>query len=313
MSEAVMPCYTAISYVGPCCTDAVAVSLVENMALNATYPQILTEGGDDRLILNKKGTNKYHCTPKPIVGSLFRGSCTCNIPTETAYQAAEAAFYSLRSGEISVGDIMEGVRSRIKSLYDLPAGTEVFLCPSGSDAEYMPLLIAKTLNKGRKVDLAPMTRIVNIVTCDSEVGSGTIDAAGGRYFSNVVPLPDWKEEDKDDIKLMGSPVYRVPGSLRILMPLSQLEGLANGVECISIPARCRDNGDVVDSSDPIQVKPLSSGAFVVLKDLCRRSWTDALRKMQFQSFTACWAPRRASTSHSPPPTSVRTHQMSFGE
>ncbi|KAJ1482974.1 hypothetical protein T484DRAFT_1802191, partial [Baffinella frigidus] len=49
------------------------------------------------------------------------------------------------------------------------------LFSSGSDSEYIPLLIAKTLDKGRKV--------VNIVTCDSEVGSGTLDAAGGRYFS----------------------------------------------------------------------------------------------------------------------------------
>lgn len=46
---------------------------------------------------------------------------------------------------------MDGVRSQIKSIYRLPAGTEVFLCPSGSDAEYIPLLIAKTLNKGKKV------------------------------------------------------------------------------------------------------------------------------------------------------------------
>ena len=46
---------------------------------------------------------------------------------------------------------MDGVRSRIKSIYHLAAGTEVFLCPSGSDAEYIPLLIAKTLNKGKKV------------------------------------------------------------------------------------------------------------------------------------------------------------------
>ena len=59
---------------------------------------------------------------------------------------------------------MEGVRSRIKTLYNVPPGTEVFLCPSGSDAEYIPLLIAKTLNKGRK--------IVNVVTCDAEVRSG---------------------------------------------------------------------------------------------------------------------------------------------
>ncbi len=53
--------------------------------------------------------------------------------------------------KISVSDIMDGVRSRLKSIYNLPAGTEIFLCPSGSDAEYIPLLIAKTLNKGKKV------------------------------------------------------------------------------------------------------------------------------------------------------------------
>jgi hypothetical protein len=47
-----------------------------------------------------------------------------------------------------------------------------------SDAEYIPVLIAKTLNKGRKV--------VNIVTCDAEVGSGTVDAAGQSSLSLLV-------------------------------------------------------------------------------------------------------------------------------
>ena len=126
--------------------------------------------------------------------------------------------------QVSVGDVMEGVRSRIKTLYNVPPGTEVFLCPSGSDAEYIPLLIAKTLNKGRK--------IVNVVTCDAEVrsgvsipvsalfslslslsvclslslthsqvGSGTLDAAGGCHFSDVVPLPDADTEGKKLNKL----------------------------------------------------------------------------------------------------------------
>jgi len=154
---------------------------VEQMA-NVEFPAVFTEGGDDRLVLNAKGVNKYHCRPEPIKESLFRGSCTCNIPTEKAYDAAHAAFIALQRNEVSVGDIMDGVRSSIKTLYKTPPGTEVFLCPSGSDAEYIPLLIAKTLNKGRKV--------VNIVTCDAEVGSGTLDAAGGCYFSDVVPLAD---------------------------------------------------------------------------------------------------------------------------
>jgi len=31
---------------------------------SANYPLILTEGGDDRLVLNAKGVNKYHCRPE---------------------------------------------------------------------------------------------------------------------------------------------------------------------------------------------------------------------------------------------------------
>lgn len=63
----------------------------------------------------------------------------------------------------------------------MPQGSGVFLMPSGSDAEYIPLLIAQELNKGKKV--------ANIVTCNEEVGSGTVAASGGRFFSDVEPIP----------------------------------------------------------------------------------------------------------------------------
>ena len=42
-----------------------------------SYPLILTEGGDDRLVLNAKGVNKYHCRPevsKPVLRVSERGS-----------------------------------------------------------------------------------------------------------------------------------------------------------------------------------------------------------------------------------------------
>jgi hypothetical protein len=42
--------------------------------------------------------------------SIFRGSCTCNIPTQSAYKAAEAAFESIQAGDVSVADTMEGIR-----------------------------------------------------------------------------------------------------------------------------------------------------------------------------------------------------------
>lgn len=82
--------------------------------------------------------------------------------------------------------------------------------------------------------MAVSCQVVNIVTCDSEVGSGTLDAAGGRYFSEVVPLPQSETATKD--KLMSTPV----------------EGLAASVECVAIPARCKTSSSIVDSSDPVQ-------------------------------------------------------------
>jgi hypothetical protein len=66
----------------------------------SSYPLIMTEGGDDRLLLNSEGINKYHCCPEPIKDALFRGSCTCNVPTEEAYGAAEATYQSLTRNEV---------------------------------------------------------------------------------------------------------------------------------------------------------------------------------------------------------------------
>ena len=106
------------------------------------FPLVMTDGGDDRCTLNAKGVNKYHCRPSPVKGALFRGSCTCNLPTERAYHAADAAFNALSREDVTVGDIFDGIRSSIKSSYNLPPGTEVFLkskldgAPLRTDARY---------------------------------------------------------------------------------------------------------------------------------------------------------------------------------
>ena len=78
---------------------------------------------------------------------------------------------------------MHEVRTKLAKIYNLPKGTGIFLTPSGSDAEYIPLLIAKLFNKGKDV--------LNIVTCNEEVGSGTLNAAGGRFFSALEPIPGY--------------------------------------------------------------------------------------------------------------------------
>lgn len=92
--------------------------------------------------------------------------------------------------------------------------------PSGSDAEYIPLLIAKALNPGKTIH--------TLVTCNEEVGSGTLDAARGRLFSAVEPIKGFTDGNKKQG--------------------DEVEGLSEGVEYSTINARC-SKGDVIDTSD----------------------------------------------------------------
>ena len=125
-----------------------------------SFPEILTQGGDDRLLLNRKtGVNKYFVKPEVAVGCAFRGSCTCNSPSEEGYAAAEEAYNNLYNyDELLPNDnysetteaLMDEIRQRLIKAYGMPEGTGVFFTPSGSDAEYIPLLIVHTkYNKAR--------------------------------------------------------------------------------------------------------------------------------------------------------------------
>jgi len=95
--------------------------------------------------------------------------------------------------------------------------------PSGSDAEYIPLLIAKTLNGGKA--------IVNVVTCNEEVGSGTLAAAGGKFFSPVEPIEGFTDGSKKNG--------------------DEVEGLAADVSTVAVDSRTPE-GSVVDASPKIK-------------------------------------------------------------
>ncbi len=85
-------------------------------------------------------------------------------------------------------------------------------------------MIAKMIHGSRK--------IINVVTCNGEVGSGTLDGAGGRYFSSVLPV----ESD------MTRAAVSVHG------PLPEL---ADNVEVIGIEARS-ENGTLHVPDDEIR-------------------------------------------------------------
>lgn len=152
-----------------------------------SYEAWLTCGGDDRsLIKEDTATNKYHIRPQPVEPtSVFRGSCTGNPPTERGYNAGKKLFEKLsklddKQLDEALGEVFADHRRRLAKLLELKEGTEVLICPSGSDAEYMPIAIAKAI----KGDVP----ISNGVTQLKEIGAGSAPASVGKYFSTHAPL-----------------------------------------------------------------------------------------------------------------------------
>lgn len=104
------------------------------------FESYLTAGSDDRSMINPAtSTNKYHCKPQPLApNEIFRGSCTCNIPTVGGYKAAMKLFeeeFSSKKNEKEVEEALSSVfekqRRRIAAALELPQGAEVVICPSG--------------------------------------------------------------------------------------------------------------------------------------------------------------------------------------
>jgi hypothetical protein len=152
------------------------------------FEGLLTSGGDDRSIINAEtGKNKYHIRPVPVGGTdIFRGSCTGNPPTARGYQAAQKLYEEKLANKVgkelddALRQVFKDQRERIARLLKLPAGADVVLCPSGSDAEYIPIAIAKTLRPGAKV--------ANAITQVKEIGAGSVPAGMGKFFSPYAPL-----------------------------------------------------------------------------------------------------------------------------
>lgn len=205
------------------------------------FEALLTTGGDDRSIIQTEtGTNKYHIRPQPVPAEhVFRGSCTGNPPTARGYYAAKRlyddVFHGLegRALEKALCNVFSDQRKRITGLLNLPEGSEVILCPSGSDAEYVPLAIARALRPNAKLTIG--------VAQLREIGAGSAPAAMGRYFATHAPL-----------------IGRIPDGLESLSGFEGISGLI-------LSAREVD-GSVVDSAAQMKSfveSALSRGLFPI--------------------------------------------------
>ncbi|MBT3646701.1 MAG: hypothetical protein HN542_00490 [Flavobacteriales bacterium] len=153
---------------------------METATRKMTFEEALVSGGDERLDLDENGLNKYFVNPTQGSGVFNRGSCTCSFITEDAKIPTHSLYEKLNQNP-DYSELYESLSLRIKSA--LEEGTEpfeVYLAPSGSDLCYFPLLFSATIQ--------PEKPILNVVTCPEELGSGSVLAYKGNFFSQKTQI-----------------------------------------------------------------------------------------------------------------------------
>lgn len=138
---------------------------------------VLATGCDERIFIDPKtGVNRYHLNPVEFETLFQRGSCTANTLTNRSFGVAKA--FLGKYGELNYESLLETQGSRLRRLVqnEFNDPFDVFFAPSGSDLMYYPLMFQRMLN--------PLKRLVNIVSCPEELGSGSRCAAETRFYAN---------------------------------------------------------------------------------------------------------------------------------
>jgi len=139
--------------------------------------QVLTEGCDERVhIIPESGLNKYHLNPVNYERLLQRGSCTANLLTRRSHGVAKA--FLGKYDELSYEHLLETQSARLKSLVgsEFNDPFDIYFAPSGSDLVYYPLMFQLMLNPNKK--------LINVVSCPEELGSGSKFASETRFYAN---------------------------------------------------------------------------------------------------------------------------------
>ena len=153
--------------------------------LAASTEELLTLGADSRAHLIDGGLNRYGCRPTPRAAIPF-GSCTASCPNSQVYGAAVARHAALQQAAMRGAlheELQRSYRHVVRGLTQnlnlgRVDGVQIALTPSGTDAEFLVLLLV----------LGDRSRpLCNIVVGPKEVGSGTEGAAAGHHFDSCTP------------------------------------------------------------------------------------------------------------------------------
>lgn len=173
---------------GPC-PEADVIQAARALAYSVPTEVLLALGGDDRLLVDwSTGVNKYGIAPSPTPWTSSLSSCTASAPTSRAFDAA-ARLRRLLIEAALADDLDRTVAAHYEVMRRMllaalgahgADGVEVVFTPSGTDAEFVPLLVA--LSTGDAVN--------SIVVGQHEIGSGSIHSAAGRHFCTNLPSGD---------------------------------------------------------------------------------------------------------------------------
>ncbi len=144
--------------------------------------EIITTGGDERIELKSNGRNKYLVDPRSSVGHFNRGSSTCSPLSEDVITKVKTVYNRLTTGEVTVEDIRIKQRYRIKALLQDSDTNDfnIFFAPSGSDLCFYPLMYCRIKNLEQP--------ILSLITCPEELGTGSILANTGHFFSDKTQI-----------------------------------------------------------------------------------------------------------------------------
>lgn len=153
--------------------------------LNLPTSVLFRLGSDGRSQEEKAGLNSYGVGPTARSAIPF-GSCTASSPlphllsrcAEVHRKLQQKVEFDALSEQIKEEYAVVRMRVRTHLQLDEALGAQLILTPSGTDGEYLAMLLALG---------GASERLLNIVVGPREVGGGTEEAAGGHYFNHLTP------------------------------------------------------------------------------------------------------------------------------
>jgi glutamate/tyrosine decarboxylase-like PLP-dependent enzyme len=167
------------------------LDIVESLGdmLSLPLEDLLISGGDERLDLDDCGLNYTFTSPTPRPGQVVRSSCTSAPLTLDQQTRAQALLDELRDAKLSFKACMDAVHDRMRKILAVDESVSIISTPSGTDSEYIPLLIAKIL-------AGAGSRVISVITGAGEIGTSSATAAAGRYFKSTTPIGSQVEKEE---------------------------------------------------------------------------------------------------------------------